>query len=145
MKIQGNNPNSFGGSIDGGMASRTAETLSSVQAAAARSAAGAGGDEAAEAFETYFSTLLVKELRRSLPEGFFSGSGSDVYAGWGVRAAALRTWGKSAFDPPGQTFLGVEGDLTLTSANLSLGVFRGVDRDDEDREWIGMVGLGWGF
>ena len=70
---------------------------------------------------------------------------SDVYAGWGVRAAALRTWGKSAFDPPGQTFLGVEGDLTLTSANLSLGVFRGVDRDDEDREWIGMIGLGWGF
>ena len=46
--------------------------------------AGEAGDvgRAAEAFESYFATMLVKELRRALPEGFFSGSGSDVYGAW---------------------------------------------------------------
>ena len=40
------------------------------------------GGRAGEAFESYFATMLVKELRRSLPDGFFSGSGSDVYGSW---------------------------------------------------------------
>ena len=39
-------------------------------------------DEAAAAFESYFATLLVRELRRGLPEGLFSGAGSDVYSSW---------------------------------------------------------------
>jgi Rod binding domain-containing protein len=39
-------------------------------------------ERAGEAFESYFATMLVKELRRSLPDGFFSGSGSDVYGAW---------------------------------------------------------------
>ena len=39
--------------------------------------------EAAEKFEALFATLLVKELRRALPDGFFgSGPGSDTYNGW---------------------------------------------------------------
>ena len=70
---------------------------------------------------------------------------SDIYAGWGVRAAALRTWGSSAFDPPGQTFFGVAGDLTVTSANVSLGVFRRVNRGEHEEKWLGMIGVGWGF
>ena len=38
--------------------------------------------EAAQQMEALFATMLVKELRRSLPDGFFSGSGSDVYGSW---------------------------------------------------------------
>jgi Rod binding domain-containing protein len=38
---------------------------------------------AAKKFEALFATLLVKEMRQSLSEGFFgSGPHADVYAGW---------------------------------------------------------------
>lgn len=38
---------------------------------------------AAREFEALFASLLVKELRRGLPQGFFGeGSGADVYSGW---------------------------------------------------------------
>ena len=40
------------------------------------------GDSARE-FERLFATLLVKEMRATLPEGFFGGgAGSDVFDGW---------------------------------------------------------------
>jgi len=39
-------------------------------------------EEAAKAFEGFFNTMLVKEMRKSLPKGFFQGAGSDVYAAW---------------------------------------------------------------
>ena len=50
----------------------------------ARDAAQRGqAGEAALEFEKLFATLLVKELRRGLPEGFFGkGAGADVYEGW---------------------------------------------------------------
>jgi len=39
--------------------------------------------EAAREFERLFATLLVKEMRATLPEGFFGGgAGSDVFDGW---------------------------------------------------------------
>ena len=39
--------------------------------------------DAAGKMEEVFATLLVKEMRRSLPEGFFGGgSAGDVYSGW---------------------------------------------------------------
>lgn len=44
-----------------------------------------GGDHvaAAEEFESLIATMLVKEMRQSLSEGFFgSGPGSDTFAGW---------------------------------------------------------------
>jgi len=52
--------------------------------AEARAASGRGdGVRAAQEFERLLATLLVKELRRGLPEGFFGGgAGSDVYEGW---------------------------------------------------------------
>lgn len=38
---------------------------------------------AAQEFERLFATLLVKEMRSTLPEGFFGGgAGSDVFDGW---------------------------------------------------------------
>ena len=40
-------------------------------------------DETARQFETIFATLLVRELRRAMPEGpFGKGAGADVYEGW---------------------------------------------------------------
>ncbi|HVS20099.1 MAG TPA: rod-binding protein [Planctomycetota bacterium] len=51
---------------------------------AARRELGRGevGDAARE-FERLFATLLVKEMRSTLPEGFFGGgAGSDVFDGW---------------------------------------------------------------
>jgi Rod binding domain-containing protein len=39
--------------------------------------------QTAKQFETLFATLLVRELRRSMPEQLFgSGPGADVYEGW---------------------------------------------------------------
>ena len=49
---------------------------------------GAGGEdktrETAEKLEALFATMLVKELRKSLPnEGFFGeGRGADIFNGW---------------------------------------------------------------
>jgi len=52
--------------------------------AAAQAAAIEGKEvEAARAFEKLLATQLVRELRRSLPEGVFGGgSGSDIYESW---------------------------------------------------------------
>ena len=39
--------------------------------------------EAAQKFEALFATLLVKEMRKALPDGFFgSEADGDIYAGW---------------------------------------------------------------
>jgi Rod binding domain-containing protein len=39
--------------------------------------------EAAKRFEALLASMLVKELRQTLPEGFFGGgAGADIYAGW---------------------------------------------------------------
>lgn len=39
--------------------------------------------EAAKKFEALFATLLVKEMRKALPDGFFGGEAEgDIYAGW---------------------------------------------------------------
>lgn len=41
------------------------------------------GSEAAREFERLFATLLVKEMRATLPDGFFGeGAGTDVFDGW---------------------------------------------------------------
>jgi len=40
-------------------------------------------NDAAKKFETVLATLLVKEMRRSLSEGFFGeGADGDIYSGW---------------------------------------------------------------
>ncbi len=44
---------------------------------------GSSPKEAAAKFEALFATLLVKEMRKALPEGFFGPDASgDIYAGW---------------------------------------------------------------
>ncbi|MFT5048704.1 MAG: Rod binding domain-containing protein [Chlamydiales bacterium] len=48
-----------------------------------RQLAGATPQEAAEKMEALFATVLVKELRRALPDGFFGkGIGADTFEGW---------------------------------------------------------------
>ena len=44
---------------------------------------GTDAEEAAKKFEALFATMLVREMRRSLPDGFFGGgSGAEIYEGW---------------------------------------------------------------
>lgn len=39
--------------------------------------------EAGKKMESLFATMLVKEMRQALPEGFFGkGPGADIYEGW---------------------------------------------------------------
>lgn len=46
-------------------------------------AKGAPAGEAASKMEEVFASMLVKEMRRALPEGFFGeGSAGDIYSGW---------------------------------------------------------------
>ena len=65
-------------------ASRVADLAAKARGVKAegKSADARKGEEAAKAFEGYFNMVLVKQLRKSLPEGFFSGTGSDVYGSW---------------------------------------------------------------
>jgi Rod binding domain-containing protein len=44
---------------------------------------GAAPAETAQKFEALLATMLVKEMRRALPEGFFGdGASGDIYSGW---------------------------------------------------------------
>ena len=67
-----------------GLDGQSAETLATARVERFRAEARLedGVDAGGEAFETYFATMLVKELRSTLPNGFFSGAGSDVYGAW---------------------------------------------------------------
>lgn len=53
-------------------------------------------EQAAEMFEELLASLLVKELRRAVPEGLFGdGPGADVYEGWFDRhlgKSLARSW-----------------------------------------------------
>lgn len=70
---------------------------------------------------------------------------ANVYVGFGLKGVLLRTWGDNTLRPRGQTFVGAEGEFTITSFNVSLGVLRGVARGAGDRGWVVTGGLGWGF
>jgi len=60
-------------------ASESDALLASAKRAAERGDAG----ETARQFEQLFGVMLVRELRRSMPDGLFgSGAGADVYEGW---------------------------------------------------------------
>jgi len=60
------------------------EPLADARLEHARRAAEAGGPaETARQFEQLFASLLVRELRRSMPQSpFGEGSGAEVYEGW---------------------------------------------------------------
>jgi len=57
---------------------KTAASLASKAQGDAKSAA-----EVPKQFSKLLATMLVKEMRRALPEGFFGeGAGSDIFDGW---------------------------------------------------------------
>ena len=68
-----------------------------------------------------------------------------VYVGYGVRAAAVRTWGASTLDPSGATFLGAEAAATIAQFGIRLGVFRRVEEVYGKKDWRVFGGAGWSF
>ena len=59
------------------------ELLADHRVRSAELAVGEDERSAAEQFERLFATMLVKEMRKALPEGFFGkGAGADIYQGW---------------------------------------------------------------
>jgi hypothetical protein len=68
-----------------------------------------------------------------------------VFVGYGVRAAVLRTWGLSTLDSSGETFLGVEGAMTIAQFGMRLGVFHRVETVPGQSDWRVFGGAGWGF
>ena len=69
------------------IAANAADSLartSLARATQAQRAAGSGDTEqASKMFEELLATLMVREMRRGLADGFFGGgAGSDVYEGW---------------------------------------------------------------
>ncbi len=64
------------GSLAGAKASLVAQNQELPQVGSDHEAAG-------KQFESLMATMLVKEMRKSLPNGFFgSGPGSDTFGGW---------------------------------------------------------------
>jgi Rod binding domain-containing protein len=64
-----------------------ASDITRLRAGAATSAKDAPGTadtaQTAKKLESVFATLLVKEMRRSLSDGFFGdGAAGDIYSGW---------------------------------------------------------------
>ncbi len=71
------------GDIQGLGASNTLALDAQNKLKAAEAAPDADRAQAAKRFEQLLATELVKDMRKSLDEGFFgSGAGSDVYEGW---------------------------------------------------------------
>jgi hypothetical protein len=68
-----------------------------------------------------------------------------AYVGYGVRAAAVRTWGASTLDPHGATYLGVEGAMVIAQFGLRIGVFRRTEPVVGEKDWRIFGGVGWGF
>ena len=80
-----------GGSLSlppqGGLGARIADIASSARAdeaaEIARASEAGRTEDAAQKFEELFATVLVKEMRKGLSDGFFGkGPGADVFEGW---------------------------------------------------------------
>jgi hypothetical protein len=69
---------------------------------------------------------------------------SRRYMGYALRASAMRTWGGYTGRPEREWLGGVEGEFTIVSLNLSLGVYRRIGGPDGD-PWLVAGGIGWGF
>lgn len=70
---------------------------------------------------------------------------TEVYLGYGVRAALLRTWGRAPFDPATRNFAGLELAFSVAQVSFTLGYFRQISEGvgEVGGRWGG--GMGWGF
>lgn len=69
---------------------------------------------------------------------------SRRYMGYALRGSVMRTWGGYTGRPKREWLGGVEGEFTIVSLNLSLGVYRRIGGPDGD-PWLVAGGIGWGF
>jgi hypothetical protein len=67
------------------------------------------------------------------------------YLGIGVRGTVLRTWREGSLGPSGLTFLGLEGQFTITRVSFTLGALWHVGGESAARAWAISWGFGWGF
>jgi len=82
-----------------------------------RQLAGASPQEAADKMEALFATLLVKELRRALPNGFFgSGIGADTFEGWLDEHLGQSLADSDSLGLAGQIKVGLERKVQAESA-----------------------------
>lgn len=63
--------------------------------------------------------------------------------GYGIKAAFLRSWIEPANIDEDQSFLGVEGELSIQRLVLNLGGYRRITSGDDD--WLVSAGLGFLF
>jgi hypothetical protein len=68
-----------------------------------------------------------------------------AFMGYGVRAAAVRTWGASTLDPDGATYLGLEAAVVVAQFGLRIGVFRRTESVAGEKDTRLFAGAGWGF
>ena len=69
---------------------------------------------------------------------------SRRYMGYALRGSVMRTWGGYTGRPEREWLGGVEGEFTIVSLNLTLGVYRRIGGPDGD-PWLVSGGIGWGF
>lgn len=70
---------------------------------------------------------------------------SRRYMGYSVRGSVLRTWGETPSRPDREWLAGVEGQFTVVSLNLTLGVYRRIGHHGVGEPWLVSGGIGWGF
>jgi hypothetical protein len=70
---------------------------------------------------------------------------SRRYMGYSVRGSVMRTWGETPYRPDREWHLGMEGQFTVVSLNLSLGVYRRIGHHGAGEPWLVAGGIGWGF
>jgi hypothetical protein len=64
----------------------------------------------------------------------------------GLAGSLLRTWGNPLGDvEPGQTYVGLELSGAFSALGLNAGIFRHVAGDDENHQWITVLGVGAGI
>lgn len=70
---------------------------------------------------------------------------SRRYLGYAVRGSVLHTWGDTPRRADREWLGGIEGEFTVVSLNLSLGVYRRIGQGDRGEPWLVSGGIGWGF
>jgi hypothetical protein len=67
------------------------------------------------------------------------------YLGIGLRGTVLRTWREGNLGPAGLTYLGIEGQFTVTKVSFTLGALWHAGGGNAAQGWAFSWGFGWGF
>lgn len=77
--------------------------------------------EAAEKFESLLATMMVKELRKGLGDGFFGkGAGSDIYAGWFDKSIGEALSTDGGLDMAGLIRVGIESKIAAVEQGQNI-------------------------